>query len=161
MREWAGGYARTENSCENIPDAMIPAAPGLRCHFAAGRAGDAAVARSFRMTAAADRHLLFGLLALQNGIINQGQLVAAFQAWTLDKSRSLADHLEARRPDRHQARPAGSAGRCSPGNARGGCRGEPGVHLHRPHHSREARLARGLPDRGPACPRAGHRLFAR
>ena len=48
------------------------------------------------MTAAADRHLLFGLLALQNGMINQGQLVAAFQAWTLDKSRSLADHLEAR-----------------------------------------------------------------
>ena len=29
-------------------------------------------------------------------MINQGQLVAAFQAWTLDKSRSLADHLEAR-----------------------------------------------------------------
>jgi serine/threonine-protein kinase len=48
------------------------------------------------MTAAADRHLLFGLLALQNGIINQVQLVAAFQAWTLDKSRSLAEHLEAR-----------------------------------------------------------------
>ena len=36
----------------------------------------------------ADRHLLFGLLALQNGIINQGQLVAAFQAWTLDKARA-------------------------------------------------------------------------
>jgi hypothetical protein len=48
------------------------------------------------MTAAADRNLLFGLLALQNGIINQGQLVAAFQAWTLEKSRRLADHLEAR-----------------------------------------------------------------
>jgi eukaryotic-like serine/threonine-protein kinase len=47
------------------------------------------------MTAVADRHLLFGLLALQNGIINQVQLVAAFQAWSLDKSRSLADHLEA------------------------------------------------------------------
>ena len=46
--------------------------------------------------AAADHHLLFGLLALQNGIINQVQLVAAFQAWTLDKSESLADHLEAR-----------------------------------------------------------------
>jgi hypothetical protein len=41
----------------------------------------------------ADRHLLFGLLALQNGLINQGQLVAAFQAWTLDKARALADHL--------------------------------------------------------------------
>ena len=48
------------------------------------------------MTAAADRHLLFGLLALQNGLIDQGQLVAAFQAWTCDKSRSLADHLVAR-----------------------------------------------------------------
>jgi serine/threonine-protein kinase len=42
---------------------------------------------------AADRHLLFGLLALQNGLINQVQLVAAFQAWTLDKARALADHL--------------------------------------------------------------------
>lgn len=49
------------------------------------------------MAHAADRNLLFGLLALQNGIINQVQLVAAFQAWTLDRSRSLADHLEARR----------------------------------------------------------------
>jgi eukaryotic-like serine/threonine-protein kinase len=48
------------------------------------------------MAAAADRHLLFGLLALQTGIINQGQLVAAFQAWTLDKMRSLADILVAR-----------------------------------------------------------------
>ena len=48
------------------------------------------------MTAKADRHMLFGLLALQNGIVNQGQLVAAFQAWTLDKSKSLADHLQAR-----------------------------------------------------------------
>jgi serine/threonine-protein kinase len=45
---------------------------------------------------AADRHLLFGLLALQNGLIDQGQLMLAFQAWTRDKARSLADHLEAR-----------------------------------------------------------------
>jgi eukaryotic-like serine/threonine-protein kinase len=57
--------------------------------------GDA-VDRSLAMTATADRNLLFGLLALQNGIINQGQLLAAFQAWTLDKSKSLAEHLEAR-----------------------------------------------------------------
>jgi eukaryotic-like serine/threonine-protein kinase len=48
------------------------------------------------MPAAADRQLLFGLLALQNGLISQVQLVAAFQAWTLDKSRNLADQLEAR-----------------------------------------------------------------
>jgi serine/threonine-protein kinase len=44
----------------------------------------------------ADRNLLFGLLALQNGLIDQGQLVAAFQAWTRDKAKSLADQLEAR-----------------------------------------------------------------
>jgi serine/threonine-protein kinase len=45
---------------------------------------------------APDRNLLFGLLALQNGLINQGQLVAAFQAWTLDKACALADHLVGR-----------------------------------------------------------------
>ena len=45
---------------------------------------------------AADRHLLFGLLALQDGLIDQGVLVAAFQAWTRDKARSLADQLVAR-----------------------------------------------------------------
>ena len=48
------------------------------------------------MTAAADRHLLFGLLALQNGLIDQGALVAAFQAWTRDRGVPLADHLQAR-----------------------------------------------------------------
>src|SRR5262245_28318682 len=45
---------------------------------------------------AADHDLLFGMLALQNGLINQGQLVAPFQAWTLDKARTLADHLVGR-----------------------------------------------------------------
>jgi serine/threonine-protein kinase len=44
---------------------------------------------------ASDRHLLFGLLALQTGLIQQMQLVAAFHAWTGDKSRTLADHLVA------------------------------------------------------------------
>ena len=43
-----------------------------------------------------DRNLLFGLLALQNGLIDQAQLVAAFQAWTLEKARPLAEHLVAR-----------------------------------------------------------------
>jgi serine/threonine-protein kinase len=42
---------------------------------------------------AADAHLLFGLIALQNGLIQQSQLVAAFHAWSCDKSRSLADQL--------------------------------------------------------------------
>ena len=40
-----------------------------------------------------DRHLLFGLLALQNGLIDQVQLVAGFQVWTRDRSRGLADCL--------------------------------------------------------------------
>jgi serine/threonine-protein kinase len=47
-------------------------------------------------TTTADRNLLFGLLALQIGLINQGQLVAAFQAWTLDKAKAMADHLVGR-----------------------------------------------------------------
>jgi eukaryotic-like serine/threonine-protein kinase len=42
------------------------------------------------------RDLLFGLLALQNGLIDQGQLVSAFQAWTRDKARPLADYLASR-----------------------------------------------------------------
>ena len=46
------------------------------------------------MTAAADRHLIFGLLALQRGLVDQGPL-AAFQAGTRDKARSLADQLVA------------------------------------------------------------------
>ncbi len=37
--------------------------------------------------------LLFGLLALQNGMIEQGSLVAAFQAWTRDKRQPLAKLL--------------------------------------------------------------------
>jgi serine/threonine-protein kinase len=41
------------------------------------------------------RQLLFGLLALQTGLIDQAALVAAFHAWTQDKSRPLADHLVA------------------------------------------------------------------
>jgi eukaryotic-like serine/threonine-protein kinase len=43
-----------------------------------------------------DHDLLFGLLALQNGLINQIQLGAAFQAWTLDRSRPFAEHLVSR-----------------------------------------------------------------
>jgi hypothetical protein len=42
---------------------------------------------------AVERNLLFGLLALQNGLIDQAALVAAFQAWTRRKDRPLAEHL--------------------------------------------------------------------
>ena len=95
---------------------------------------------------AADRHLLFGLLALQNGIINQGQLVAAFQAWTLDKSRSLADHLQAR------GDLSGPSGRCwrpwptPPGSPRRRRREEPGRGLGRQVDAGEPGA-----DRRPGC----------
>src|SRR6516225_2748987 len=36
------------------------------------------------------RDLLFGLLALQTGLINQAQLVAAFHAWTQARGRAMA-----------------------------------------------------------------------
>ena len=45
------------------------------------------------MTRSADRHLLFGLIALQTGQIRPDQLVAALQGWTADKARPLDDHL--------------------------------------------------------------------
>jgi serine/threonine protein kinase len=45
------------------------------------------------MDALADRNLLFGLLALQNGMIDQAALFVAFSTWTRDKVRSLADIL--------------------------------------------------------------------
>ena len=53
---------------------------------------------AYRSPAVADanRDLLFGLITLQNGMIDQSQLVAAFQAWTLEKDRPLADYLAAR-----------------------------------------------------------------
>ncbi|MGE3822347.1 MAG: hypothetical protein AB7I30_23280, partial [Isosphaeraceae bacterium] len=38
-------------------------------------------------------NLLLGLLALQNGLIDQAQLVAALQAWIRDKATPLAKHL--------------------------------------------------------------------
>jgi serine/threonine-protein kinase len=44
---------------------------------------------------AADRDLLFGLLALQNGLVEQDVLILAFRAWTRDKSRPIAEILAA------------------------------------------------------------------
>jgi eukaryotic-like serine/threonine-protein kinase len=43
----------------------------------------------------ADHSLLFGLLALQNGSINQGALVEAFAKWRLREDRSIGDLLVA------------------------------------------------------------------
>src|SRR5262249_24584732 len=50
------------------------------------------------MARAADAHrdLVFGLLALQTGLIDQGQLVAAFHAWTRAQGRPMAAILAER-----------------------------------------------------------------
>ena len=45
------------------------------------------------MAADNDSHLLFGLLALQNGLIDQADLVAAFQTWSKGRDRPLAQVL--------------------------------------------------------------------
>jgi len=52
--------------------------------------------------AAADRDLLFGLLALKNGLIDQNQLADGVRAWTTDKARTLADHLVALDEELHR-----------------------------------------------------------
>lgn len=44
-------------------------------------------------TRTAHHQLLFGLLALQNGFVNQTHLIAAFGVWSLEKSRSLEEIL--------------------------------------------------------------------
>src|SRR5439155_22481356 len=43
--------------------------------------------------AAADRNLLFGILALQMDFINRDQLVGAMNAWVLEKARPLGQLL--------------------------------------------------------------------
>src|SRR5262245_54604855 len=45
------------------------------------------------MSAAADRNLLFGILALQLDFISREQLIAGMQAWVLNKEQPLADLL--------------------------------------------------------------------
>jgi eukaryotic-like serine/threonine-protein kinase len=76
------------------------------------------------MHAAPELDLIFGLIALQIGLIDQAQLVTAFRAWTRQKVRPLADLLVARcdldeanraaiqaLAGRHIKRHAGDAGR--------------------------------------------------
>jgi serine/threonine protein kinase/tetratricopeptide (TPR) repeat protein len=46
--------------------------------------------------ARSDHDLLFGILALQNGFIDQPALIAAFQRWRLDNTRTLALILQER-----------------------------------------------------------------
>src|SRR5580704_5661911 len=47
-----------------------------------------------QVPSAADRNLLFGILALQMDFINRDQLVAAMHAWVLAKAKPLAQVLQ-------------------------------------------------------------------
>ena len=54
-------------------------------------------------TAQQDRNLLFGIVALQFDFVTRDALIAAMNAWVLDKKKPLADLLverEARTPSR-------------------------------------------------------------
>ena len=128
----------------------------------------------------ADRNLLFGLLALQNGMVDQAKLVGAFQAWTLDKAQPLADHLVSmghidaddraagRRPGRLPPQEVRREHRAEPGRGPGGpstCeslgqagrlrrRGQPGPSRHRPGRN-DRRKRSGRP--GPRPLAAGLR----
>ena len=44
-------------------------------------------------TVESDQNLLFGILALQNGLIDQPDLIAAFQCWSKDRSLPMAQVL--------------------------------------------------------------------
>src|SRR5580693_2509546 len=44
-------------------------------------------------TVESDSSLLFGILALQNGLIEQPDLIAAFQCWSKERSRPMAQVL--------------------------------------------------------------------
>ena len=56
------------------------------------------------MKADVDRDLIFGLLALQNGMVTRDRLVAAFGAWTADGDKLLADLLAEQRALRPEHR---------------------------------------------------------
>ena len=75
---------------------------------------------------AADRDLLFGMLALQIGLIEQGQLVAAFRAWTRDKRPPAGRPTGgSRRPRRRRTGRRRGAGGPAPEEARRRRRQEP------------------------------------
>ena len=53
----------------------------------------------------ATRDLLFGLLALQNGMVTRDQLVIAFTVWTATPGKALADLLAEQGALRPEHRP--------------------------------------------------------
>src|SRR4051794_12777044 len=77
------------NLCPECLLAMV-----VRGQPAAGEREDSGVLRS---RANADRNLLFGILALQMDFIPRDALIAAMNAWVLDKRKTLGQILVAQR----------------------------------------------------------------
>ena len=100
------------------------------------------------------RDLLFGLLALQTGLIDQAQLVAAFQAWTRDQGPPPGRASWPRRATSTPSTdPGRGTGRRAPQDARRRPREEPGGDRRRPLHPREPGADRRSPTRRLARPR--------
>ena len=113
------------------------------------------------MSASADRNLLFGILAVQLDFVTRDALIAAMNAWVLDKAKPLGDilrdqgHLTAER-----AATARRPGRRAPAAARQRPAAEPGGRCRRSEPTLRQQLA-ALPDGDvQALDRAGRRRQA-
>lgn len=47
------------------------------------------------MAVASDRNLLYGIMAWQNGLITESELLAGLKAWSFEKNKPLGEHLVA------------------------------------------------------------------
>ena len=111
--------------------------------------------------AAADRDLLFGLLALQNGLIDQVQLVAGFQAWTARQAaRPGRPPRRPRRPRRRRSRRRRGHGRAAPPRSTAA---PSGAWPRSPPGGRPARASPGsaTPRSRPRCPASARRRSSR
>jgi tetratricopeptide (TPR) repeat protein len=86
----------------------------------------------------ADRNLLFGILALQNGLIEQADFIAAFQCWSKERSRPMAQVLVERRSLTEEDRTM----------VEGLVRRHVEKHFGDAEHSPAAVLAAGAPEKG-------------
>ena len=89
----------------------------------------------------AERNLLFGLLALQNGLIDQVQLIAAFQSWTRDKGLKATGRADASGPSVEKP--------LSPSSASGSVDTLPGSAMGTPAYMSPEQAAGDLEGLGP------------
>jgi serine/threonine-protein kinase len=86
----AGAGAEGSRATKSLPYAFLLASNSWREIIAES---PGLLHRSRTMAASADHNLLFGILALQMDFVTRDQLVAAMNAWVLDKAKLLGDIL--------------------------------------------------------------------